>query len=537
MWRDLAQRWAGLKRPAVRLGYLGVVAVFAVVVARLYQPDTGLAHLIAFGAKLDLPPVSELRNLDAFYQSVGYGYDGQYYVQIAMHPTLRSEELSGAIDNLPYRARRILTGWTAYALGLGRPEWILQAFAFQNVLAWLALAWVTLRWFPPVNWSNLLRWGGVLFGVGMCDSVRLALVDAPSVLLIAIGVWCVETNRRGLATGMLALSGLARETNLLAGVALIRPEERTWRRFGELCLRAVLIAAPLAAWLVYIHVTVGPSLDAGARNFGVPLAAFVERCAQIARDFFNSNGRDAAATGGMLVMISLATQFCFLAFRPRLRDVWWRVGAVFGVLMAVLGPAVWEGYPGAAARVLLPMHLAFNVLVPRGRRWLAVLVLGNLSLIVVPDLLKAIPGRGYRLEAEAGLSMVVGDKRANVEFDDHWYDAEHRSDRYWRWADGDASFAVVNPYERPVIATVDFYVDGIDQRRATVSFAGREVWTGMIARKHDARVVLEAVELQPGRNEIRITTDRPPKDVGIEAPHPIGFSLRNLQVRLLRLAP
>ncbi|HYD82485.1 MAG TPA: hypothetical protein VEA63_00500, partial [Opitutus sp.] len=167
---------------------------------------------------------------------------------------------------------------------------------------------------------------------------------------------------------------------------------------------------------------------------------------------------------------------------------------------------------------------------------LAVLVLGNLWLLVAPDLLQAFSGRGYRLEAESGL-QAANDERARVVFDEHWYDAEHRSDRYWRWADGDATFAVVNPHGRAVIASVEFYLDGIDQRQATVEFGGRKVWTGMIARKHDARIAFDEIELQPGDNVFRITTDRPAKSVGIEAPRPIGFSLRNLRVRLLRFAP
>ncbi len=49
-------------------------------------------------------------------------------------------------------------------------------------------------------------------------------------------------------------------------------------------------------------------------------------------------------------------------------------------LAAVLGPALWEGRPPAAARILLPMTFAFNVVLPRRGRWRwPVLVLGNLT--------------------------------------------------------------------------------------------------------------------------------------------------------------
>ena len=57
--------------------------------------------------------------------------------------------------------------------------------------------------------------------------------------------------------------------------------------------------------------------------------------------------------------------------------------------MIFLGAAVWEGYPGAASRVLLPMTLAFNILVPRGWKWWGVLLLGNLSVFATYDTLRA----------------------------------------------------------------------------------------------------------------------------------------------------
>ena len=52
------------------------------------------------------------------------------------------------MDLAPYRARRILFSWTAFLLGLGRPAWILEAYALQNVAGWLLLAALLTRWMP-----------------------------------------------------------------------------------------------------------------------------------------------------------------------------------------------------------------------------------------------------------------------------------------------------------------------------------------------------------------------------------------------------
>jgi len=93
----------------------------------------------------------------------------------------------------------------------------------------------------------------------------------------------------------------------------------------------------------------------------------------------------SAANAGPLwslcMLVALTVQFLYLVLRPQWTQAWWRIGITYAVLLIFLGDAVWEGYPGAASRVLLPMQLAFNILVPAGRAWWLVLVLGNLTLL------------------------------------------------------------------------------------------------------------------------------------------------------------
>src|SRR6185295_9966545 len=96
----------------------------------------------------------ELRATPHYEMAGSSGYDAQYYAQIAMHPRLSDPEIRNAVDDLPYRARRILFCWTAYALAFGNPAGALQVYAVQNIVCWLALAVLLLRWFPPVSWGN-----------------------------------------------------------------------------------------------------------------------------------------------------------------------------------------------------------------------------------------------------------------------------------------------------------------------------------------------------------------------------------------------
>ena len=83
----------------------------------------------------------------------------------------------------------------------------------------------------------------------------------------------------------------------------------------------------------------------------------------------------------LAAVLGLVVQAGFFLLRWRPEDRWWRVGATFAGLLLFLSTPVWEGYPGAATRVLLPMTLAFNLLVPAGGRWLPVLIAGNLGVL------------------------------------------------------------------------------------------------------------------------------------------------------------
>ena len=110
----------------VRLAYLAAVALFVGCVAQFFHRDTGFTSLISIGDQLSESQVTALRNVPHYVYEKSPGYDGAYYVQLALYPNLDNPELKKAIDNLPYRARRILFSWVAWALGLGQPAWIVQ---------------------------------------------------------------------------------------------------------------------------------------------------------------------------------------------------------------------------------------------------------------------------------------------------------------------------------------------------------------------------------------------------------------------------
>src|SRR5262249_23084653 len=143
------------------------------------------------------------------------------------------------------------------------------------------------------------------------------------------------------------------------------------------------------AWLVYVRWRAGAA-DAGGGNFAPPLTGLWEKGRDTLAALATEDDRLLAWTT-LLALAALVTQAVFFIGRPQLARRWWRVGAAYTVLLLCLGTAVWEGFPGAATRVLLPLNLAFNLVVHRTRAALAWLIAGNLTVFAGLLALRDVP--------------------------------------------------------------------------------------------------------------------------------------------------
>jgi hypothetical protein len=520
-----------IARGALVLAYASAAAWFLWACAQFYLPGQGFTYLIMFGDRDAAHFVPELKAVNHYEIPNSDGYDATHYAQIAMHPQLRDPVLREAVDSLPYRARRILFSWTAYALALGNPARALHIYAVQNIAVWVLLAALMLRWFPATRWENFFRWAGVLFSFGLCFSVRASLVDGPSLLLIATGVALAEAGRPWWSAALLGVSGLGKETNILAGAALA-PAELSRRAWLQVFLRAALVALPLALWLLTLQRWLGDAMDSGYRNFAPPFVAYIGKWNEILAGLRNF-GFAWEQRGSLLIVISLTAQFLFFASWPRWRETWWRVGAAYALLMAVLGEAVWEGYPGAASRVLLPMALAFNILVPRGWRWWPVLLLGNLTFLVTPDALQPPARDSYEVSGPRTLRIADDNGHiVKVTFDEHWYGPERSRREYWQWSRGDAALTIHNPHPFPVLTNVSFGLRAHGERTVAIRQGARELWRGTLKARELKSIRLPQLRLEPGENRWDFETDRPgaPPDNGDV--RDLAFSLRNFQIEL-----
>jgi hypothetical protein len=365
---------------------VGLVLLLLASVARLYHPLFGFTEMIGFasGRSGELPV---LRTIPHYLHPPWGSYDGQYYAQLALEPLLRDPAIDRALDLPPYRARRILFSWSAWALGLGRPQWILQAYALQNVLFWLLLAALMTRWLRPDTPRGLALWTACLFSHGLLHSVRAALLDGPSMLLIALAIAASERGRLYTSAAILGVSGLGRETNLLAAFGLPWPEgRRPWVKVGA---ALALAAVPLLLWQDYLRSIYRSTAAAQPGALDRPVIVYLQVLQQTLGQVF---GNDASLLAALKlgVIVCLAVQTAYLLYRREYHSPWWRVALPYALLMLTVHKVVWDGYPGAVTRVTLPLVFGFNVLLAReeGPRFWPWFILGNLHLLPAAMLLR-----------------------------------------------------------------------------------------------------------------------------------------------------
>ena len=361
---------------AVRIACVAIACVLAASVLfsmrRYYHPDTGFTALIGFPAGQEEAP--EMAGVPHYeYPDIG-AYDGQFYAQRALDPLLRDPLADRAMDLAPFRARRILFSWTAYLAGFGRPRWILEAYALQNVVAWLILAVLLARWMPVSAPRGLAAWTACLFSHGALWSVRFALLDLPSLALTVYAVRLAERHAPLTSAALVGINGLGRETNVLG--ILAQPLPRSRRDLVRLILSALLAILPLLLWEDYLRSIYRSTIFAGASGqAAMPGVAIAAALMSAVRQMSLSN---------LLILVPLAVQAAYIVVCiRRYREPWWRVGAGY-VLLLVLDRVLVTPATGAITRVLLPLTVAFNVqLMQESSPWQfwPLLLAGNLDLI------------------------------------------------------------------------------------------------------------------------------------------------------------
>jgi hypothetical protein len=472
------------------------VAAGAVMVGtclNVWSPAYGLTRFFRIGQEFEQRGIAIYRATPKYVPAARWGFDGQLYAELALDPLLRDPGMKQALDDPAYRADRILLPWLAWLGGLGRPFWVLNAYAALNPFFWLAYGVILYRLFRPYGWAGVAGFAAMLLTCGVIESTFRSLTDFPAFVLMTLAAMMGG----GVGAGVLGLAVLAREINLI-GLVGVLDFERPWREALGRNLRRIAIATvPLALWFCYVRwrfpAEGGTHLLERLRgslmgdNINWPLHAIGRKLVEVVA-VIRQGGVDwpnfykSAPVHALLTIIATLTQCIYLLTHREWKNRLWRVGLVFVPLFLCIAYQVWYNH-FTVTRHALPITLAFNLLLaarPK-RRWLVWFILGN--CFVPYGIYKFI---AFGLETPHPVEFTVGavlppGVAIDGSFGAGWTGAEWDSQRTWRWATGPrATLLLANGGRSALEVELACTVLGAAPRDLRVTAPGADLWQGRL---------------------------------------------------------
>ena len=357
------------------------------ILANHYSRKDGFLELIYFGQAFEQQSLPEIKEIDP-PRNYEYGYDGQFYAQLAISPLLQDPHLEEALDNPEYRAQRIGLPALANILGLGKPVAVLQVYALLNFVFWIILLLVLIRMITVDTLRGPLILMAILWSTGTLTSLSRSLTDMPAVTL---GLIAVTTNRKWLSSTLLLTCGsLIKETSILSFTAI--PVDGIFKKsgFSKVVISGVIMSLACYLWYIYVQQNITAHNAVNLLGISWPIVGFLSKIATAIPDFKNAWSHESLPQNifklyEVLAPLSLFIQAIYLLIKVRIKDQIWRFGVGFVLLMLILSMAVWKEQ-FAYCRVLLPLTVSFNLLIYKfesGKSFYSWFVAGNIGLTML----------------------------------------------------------------------------------------------------------------------------------------------------------
>ena len=525
---------------------LGVVAFFLIFSAyqRNYSSAFGITKLLQVGWEFNDRGLAIYRTTPKYIDpSSQWGFDGQFYAELALDPLLRDPQMTTALDNPPYRARRILLPWLAWVGGLGRPFWILNVYTALNLIFWIGYAFLLGRLFRPYGWRGLAGWASLLMTCGIIESMQGSLADFPGFVLMTAGLMLEGVS----GAGVLALAALAREPNII-GLLGLWDYRSPWLATAKRNIRLALIAGlPCALWFGYVTMRFPPvdnTLAGG--NFSWPLVGIMAKLGEISvqaisgeiiwREWYTEFYTNYALHA-LLTIVATLTQCIYLLTHREWNNRIWRVGAIFVPYFLCINYFAWEDH-FTVTRHALAITLAFNLMLalrPR-RSWLVWFLLGNCFVpygvyqFGLRDLviITAEPPAEYR---SVGTDAAV--QAVKLSFTSGWGDAEQTRQHKWRWATAQhATMTITNSSAQAMEVRLSFVSRSLTPRDFKISMLGRSLWSSRRLYAH-RKIEIAPFWVPPGETVIDFDTTGAPASPGLNNDkRQLAFMVEDLQVAL-----
>ena len=525
---------------------LAAFAFLLRVYVAIWTPEHGITKFLRVGQEFDDRGIAAFRATPKYidpYPAHRWGFDGQLYAEMALDPLLLDPQLHIALDDPPYRAQRIFLSWIAWALGLGKPFWILNAYAALNLIFWIGFAWLAGRLFAPQGWAGLAGYAAVLVTCGVIESMQASLTDLPSFTLILAALMVGGSK----GAGILALAALVRTTSLIGfvGLAEITPP---WREaLRKNIVRGLIAAVPVGLWVAYVLWRFrGRQVGFDGGNLDLPFHGMMEKLGEFSVTAVHGPIRwhrwlfevyKSYDLHALLTIISVVTQTIFIALHRDWRNPLWRWGAVVAVYFSCISFLSWESH-FTITRHALPITLVFNLLLAMRptKAWLIWFLLGN---CFVPFGVRYFDGMREFHSPAPSAEFVIEDQTDSVPaltvaYGDGWSNQQWWPDSTWRWSQQeDATIVLHNAANRPLRADLRFLARSRIARNFEVRAKGGVIYDETLPASSKV-IALSGLEIPPGETRLTFSASGPTTDADDFTPGQVFFKMETPRVSVSR---
>jgi hypothetical protein len=204
----------------------------------------------------------------------GSGYDGQFYLRLALSPFTLKRTAFGITFDVPFRAQRIGYPFASWLLGLGLSHLIPFTMVAVNLLAVATIAYQTTKLLAGHDYSTLFGIAAALY-FGYALSTGRDLAEPTAAALALTGMVIYSKNKFWLAGVLFALASLTLETELIIPVAIgivwlynFR-RKRSWRESPAFLIPGII----QVAWQIYLKTLYQhfPASNDLLSNLGIPV--------------------------------------------------------------------------------------------------------------------------------------------------------------------------------------------------------------------------------------------------------------------------
>ncbi|MCF8237962.1 MAG: hypothetical protein K9I85_07375 [Saprospiraceae bacterium] len=348
-----------------------------------YTQEEGLIPVINFGKRWNARQLTPVYEMDVITPT-RFGYDGQFYAQLALDPSLQDPGMERAMDRARYRAHRIGLPVMAYLLGFGHAWWTLQIYAALNLVFWFLLFFILWKTIGFKRIRDVLLACSLLWTTGTLISISKALTDLPAAVISYSAVVLPSTGWSWAI--LLGIAALFKETTILSFVPAWSSFKQNGLFSKKTLIQAGLLILPVAMWAIYVQYQLSAGRPTQSGNFTLPFFGVVEKLTESSTALVASAGEPLFYRIGLFLesvsLCSIFVQALYLFLKPKWSNRYWQFGIGFAVLFPFLGPSVLAGQ-FAFTRVLLPLTMAFNLLIHQSEKQTAYygwFILGNVGL-------------------------------------------------------------------------------------------------------------------------------------------------------------